>query len=172
MTVILIPLAVLALADGLLNLPFGMGKRWLGHFLASVPGAVVDMDATSGLFLGMAILSASLSLAGILLAWFLYRRPKTVKEPGSHPLLFSAFYLDAAYRILVVRPYQWASTFFWQKIDKKQLDQNFESLGISFNAASVVMRLWTTGRISTYLKAFLVGLAGFLALFVGRVTLW
>jgi hypothetical protein len=35
-----------------------------------------------------------------------------------------------------------------------------------------MMRLWTTGRLSTYLKAFLVGLVGFLALFVGRVTLW
>jgi len=172
MTVILVPLALLALADGLLNLPFGMGKRWLGHFLASVPGAVVDMDAGPGLFLKMAILSASLSLSGILLAWIIYRRPKTVKEPGSHPVLSSAFYLDAAYGLLVARPYQWAATFIWQKIDKRQLDQNFENFGISFNAASVVMRLWTTGRLSTYLKAFLVGLVGFLALFVGRITLW
>jgi NADH-quinone oxidoreductase subunit L len=172
MIIILIPLAVLALSDGLLNLPFGIGKRWLGHFLSSVPGAVVDVNATTGLFLGMAILSASLSLSGILLAWFMYRRPQTAREQGAHPALFSAFYLDDAYRRWVVRPYQWAATLLWQRIDETHLDQNLESFGISFNATSVMMRLWTTGRLSTYLKAFLVGLVGFLALFVGRVTLW
>ena len=82
MTVILVPLALLALADGLLNLPFGMGKRWLGHFLASVPGAVVDMDAGPGLFLKMAILSASLSLSGILVAWIIYRSPQNGQGTG------------------------------------------------------------------------------------------
>ena len=172
MSVILIPLAVLALCDGLLNLPFGIGKRWLGRFLSSVPGAIVDMDASTDLFLKMAILSASLSLLGIALAWFLYRKPKETREKGWRALLFSAFYLDAAYRHLFVRPYQWAATMLWQQIDVKRINQGLENFAMSFDATSVIMRLWTTGRLSTYLIAFLLGLVGVLALFAGRVTLW
>ena len=172
MTIILIPLALLAVFDGLLNLPFGFGKRWLGSFLAQVPGAIVDVNATTSLFVKMAILSASLSLLGIILAWIIYRRPKRVREPGHHPVLFSAFYLDDIYRFLVVRPYQWAATLLWQRVDEGQLDQNLEGMGTGFNAASVMMRLWTTGRLSTYLKAFLMGLAGLLAIFLGRVIFW
>ncbi len=172
MFVILIPLAVLALGDGLLNLPFGIGKRWLAHFLSSVPGAVVDVSASSGLFLGMGILSASFALSGIALAWFLYRRPQEAKEQGWHALLFSAFYLDAAYRHLFIRPYRWASENLWQRMVEKNLDQGLERFGTRFHSTSLTMRLWTTGRLSTYLKAFLVGLVGLLCLFVGRVALW
>jgi len=172
LVIILIPLAIVALCDGLLNLPFGVGKRWLGHFLFSVPGAVVDVRASTDLFLGMGILSASLSLSGIALAWFLYRRPQEAREKGWRAVLFSAFYLDTAYRYWIVQPYRWAATLLWRQIDEKHLDANIEGFGISFNAASLMMRVWSTGRLSTYLKAFLVGLAGLLCLLVGRVTLW
>jgi NADH-quinone oxidoreductase subunit L len=172
MKLVLIPLAVLALCDGLLNLPFGVGKRWLGRYLSSVPGAIVDLNAPLSLFLEMAILSASLSLAGIALAYFLYRRPKETKEEGWNALLFSAFYLDDAYLYLFVRPYRWASNLLWRQVDVKGVDKTLESFGMSFDSSSTVLRLWTTGRLSTYLTAFLVGLLGLLCLFVGRATLW
>jgi NADH-quinone oxidoreductase subunit L len=172
MKVILIPLAVLALCDGLLNIPFGIGKRWLGRFLSSTPGAIVDLSASSGLFLGMAILSASVSLSGMAVAYFLYRRPKEAKEQGWHALLSSAFYLDEFYRHIFVRPYRWAAGNLWQQVDEKLLDKSIESLGAGFESASMAMRLWTTGKLSTYLKAFLLGLVVLLCLFVGRVTLW
>lgn len=172
MIIILIPLALLALSDGLLNLPMGIGKRWLGHFLATVPGAVVGLKASTGLFLGMAILSASLSLSGVAVAWFIYRKPQAMENKDRHPLLCSAFYLDAAYHHLLVRPYRWTSTMLWKQIDEKHLDQNLERFGISFDSASRMMRTWTTGRLSTYLKVFLAGLVGILGLLAGRVILW
>jgi NADH-quinone oxidoreductase subunit L len=172
MKVILIPLAVLALCDGLLNLPFGLGKRWLGNFLSSVPGAMVDVNASFGLFLGMAILSASLSLSGIALAYFFYRRPKEAGEGGWNDVLFSAFYLDEVYRHLLVRPYRRAAALLWRKVDEKLLDRTLESFAFTFETSSTALRLWTTGKVSTYLKAFLLGLVGLLCLFVGWATLW
>ena len=45
---ILWPLAVCALGDGLLNLPGGFGKNFLGYYLASVPGARPDLGAAGG----------------------------------------------------------------------------------------------------------------------------
>jgi len=172
MPIVLIPLALLAVSDGLLNLPLGIGKRWLGYFLANVPGAVVNIGATKSLFLKMAALSASLSLLGIILAWYIYRRPQKAPEPGNHPVLFSAFYLDTLYRNVLARPYQRAAFLLWKWIDEGQLDKNLEGVGMGFNSASVMMRLLTTGRLSTYLRAFMIGLIGLLALFVGRVSLW
>jgi NADH-quinone oxidoreductase subunit L len=172
MKMILIPLAVLALCDGLLNLPFGVGKRWLGSFFSSVPGAIVDLNASFRLFLGMGILSASLSLAGIVLAYFFYRRPKVANQEDGHALLFSGFYLDEAYRYLIARTYQRVAGVLWQRVDEKGLDKSLEGLGISFNSASMAMRLWTTGKLSTYLKAFLVGLVGLLCIFAGGAILW
>jgi len=172
MQAILIPLAVVALGDGLLNLPFGIGKQWLARFLSTVPGVIVDLNAPSGLFFGMAILSAFLSLSGIALARLLYRRPKGAKEEGWHALLFYGFYLDDVYRWLVVRPYRWAAGMLWQRVDERSLDKGLETLALSFESVSMAMRLWTTGRISTYLKAFLVGLVGLLCLFAARVIFW
>jgi NADH-quinone oxidoreductase subunit L len=168
----LIPLAVLALCDGLLNLPFGVGKRWLGNFLSSVPGAIVDLKAPFSLFLGMGILSASLSLSGIVLAYFFYRRREAANQEGGHALLFSGFYLDEAYRYLIARTYQRVAGVLWQRVDEKSLDKSLEGLGISLNSASMAMRLWTTGKLSTYLKAFLVGLVGLLCIFAGGAILW
>jgi NADH-quinone oxidoreductase subunit L len=172
MKIIIIPLAALALCDGLLNLPFGAEKRWLGHFLSSVPGAVADMKAPFSLFLNLSILDALLSLLGIALAYFLYRKPEEAKLEGWTALLFYAFYLDEAYRLVFVVPYRWAAGLLWRQVDEKTIDRNLETLGISFNSSSTVLRLWTTGRLSTYLTAFWVGLLGLLCLFVGGATLW
>ena len=124
------------------------------------------------LFLKMAILSASLSILGIILSWIIYRRPQNAPEPGNHPVLLSAFYLDPLYHNLIVRPYRWAAARLWQQIDKGKLDKNLEGLGTGFNSASMMMRLLTTGRLSTYLRAFMIGLIGLLALITGRVTIW
>jgi NADH-quinone oxidoreductase subunit L len=171
MKIIIIPLAVLALCDGFLNLPIGFAKRWLGHFLSSVPGAIVNMNAPFNLFLNLSILDALLSLLGIGLAYLLFRRPKEVKLRGWRALLFAGFYLDAAYWHLFVRPYQWLAGILWRQVDEKSLDRTFEGLGMSFETSSTVMGLWTTGKLSTYLKAFLLGLVGFLCIFLGVTSI-
>ena len=92
MTVILIPLAVLALADGLLNLPFGMGKRWLGHFLASVPGAVVDMDRHAWHVSGHGRFKRFFLPFGYPSGMvFIWPSPKRSKNPGSIPFFHPPF---------------------------------------------------------------------------------
>ena len=133
---------------------------------------MVDVNASFGLFLGMGILSASLSLSGIALAYFFWRRPKETGEGGWNALLFSAFHLDEAYRHLLVRPYHGAARLLWHRVDEKILDGTLESFALTFDTCSAALRLWTTGKVSTYLKAFLLGLVGLLGLFAGWATLW
>ena len=130
------------------------------------------MNAPFSVFLELSILDALLSLFGIGLAYVLFRKPKEAKLEGWNALLFHAFYLDEAYRFVLVNPYRWAAGLLWRQVDKRVVDKNLEGFGISFDASSTVLRLWTTGRLSTYLIAFLAGLLGLLAYFVGRTTLW
>ncbi len=124
---ILWPLAICALGDGLLNLPGGYGKNFLGHYLAVVPGARPDLGATSATEWAMGIGSAFIVVVSLALAYFLYGyRP--AREPaiqGFHKLLFSGFYLDDLYRLLFVRPYQAISRFLWHQVDDSY-DQGIE----------------------------------------------
>jgi NADH-quinone oxidoreductase subunit L len=117
---VLWPLAVCALGDGLLNLPGGLGKNFLGNYLAVVPGARPDLGASLATEWAMGLTSACLVLVAMLLAYYLYgRRP--VREPalvGFHEFLFNGLYLDRLYGTLFVRPYQAISAFCWQADDR------------------------------------------------------
>jgi NADH-quinone oxidoreductase subunit L len=114
---ILWPLAMCALGDGLLNLPGGFGKDFLGYYLASVPGARPDLGAGVATEWAMGLISAATVLASMTLAYFLYRR-RPAREPaleGYWGLLFSGFYLDRLYQSIFVRPYQAMSRFLWRQ---------------------------------------------------------
>ncbi len=116
---ILWPLAVCALGDGLLNLPGGFGKDFLGYYLASVPGARPELGAAAATEWAMGLLSAATVLASMTLAYFLYRR-RPAREPaltGFWGLLSSGFYLDRLYGRIFVQPYQAAARFLWRRID-------------------------------------------------------
>ncbi len=188
---VLWPLAVLALGDGLLNLPGGIGKNFLGHYLASVPGARPDLGAPAAVEWAMGIGTAISVVLTIALAYYLYEvRP--AREPareGFHEFLFSGLYLDNLYQIIFVRPYGamakflWLEVddrvldqgyvklarglfrpyralakFTWLQIDERSLDRGYESFAQGFHLLSGILGLWTTGRLSTYLKMLLLGL--------------
>ena len=121
---ILWPLALLALFDGMLNLPFGPGKEWLGHYLSVLPGARPEIPAPLSYELGMGGGSAVAVVVMITLTYYLYRPPgPSVDAPRWHEWLAEAFYLDALYRYVFIRPYVRASQFLWQKIDEHGISQ-------------------------------------------------
>jgi NADH-quinone oxidoreductase subunit L len=158
------PLAILGLGDGLLNLPGGFGKNFLGHFLDSVPGARPDLGAPAWLEWDMGLGSASLILLTIALTYFLYRRPWRVYSQGLNNTLFEAFYLDRLYLTCIVRPYQFLAGVLWQQVDEAGLDRGcYEGTARGFHFLSSLVGLWTTGRLSMYLTMLLLGLTVMLA---------
>ena len=109
------------MGDGLLNLPGGFGKNFLGHYLAGVPGARPDLGAAVATEWAMGISSAFIVVAAMILAYFLYRR-RPVMEPaltGYWGLLFSGFYLDRLYQLIFVRPYEAAARLLWRQVDDR-----------------------------------------------------
>jgi NADH:ubiquinone oxidoreductase subunit 5 (subunit L)/multisubunit Na+/H+ antiporter MnhA subunit len=112
------------------------------------------------------------------LSYYLYRPQKfrVTPTPGALPrsleeLLFSGFYLDRLYQVAIVSPYQRISRFLWVRIDEGGVDQGFDSTGNLFPIFSIGLRLWTTGRLSTYLRMLLLGFMAILcALALGWYT--
>ncbi len=118
---VLWPLAICALGDGLLNLPGGFGKNFLGNYLAIVPGARPDLGAALATEWAMGISSAVIVVVAIALAYWLYRR-RPAREPalaGYWGLFFSGFYLDRLYQLIFVRPYQALAGFLWRQVDDR-----------------------------------------------------
>jgi NADH-quinone oxidoreductase subunit L len=165
---VLWPLAVLALADGMLNLPMGPGKNWLANFMASVPGAKTSVNASGAMELTMALMSAGGVLAAIALAAGIYRGVKA--EPGPTPwrqALFEAFYLDRFFDSVLVRSYRAAAQFLWKQFDESGLDLAFFSLAQGFGIFSRGLAAWASGRLSLYLfmvMAALIAVLGIMAL--------
>jgi len=120
------PLAILAVGDGFLNLPGGPGKEFLSRFLAVIPGSRPDLGASTAMSWTMGLGSASLVLAMLALAHYLYGpRGKAQAWPGWEKVLASGFYLDYFYQKVLVAPYQALARIFWLDVDEKGFDRAF-----------------------------------------------
>ena len=169
----IVPLAILALFDGVLNLPFGPGKDLLAHYLAVVPGSIPSLGTSSALEFEMGLGSGVAVIAMLILAFFLYRRPRP--EPAMGPFqafLFNGFYLDRLYHKVFVRPYTRIAWILFYHVDEGGLDTGFVKTGEGFQDLSDVVRFWTNGRISAYLKTFLLGFTVVLCMLAVYWRIW
>jgi NADH-quinone oxidoreductase subunit L len=159
------PLAIFSLIAGLMNFPsIWSGNEWLARYLSAVPGGVPSLAALPGIEEGMEMGTGLLSIAVLVLSYYLYRPQKfrVTPTPGALPqaleqLLFYGFYLDRLYQVAIVSPYQRISRFLWERIDEGGVDRGFDSAGKLFPIFSIGLQLWTTGKLSTYLKMVLLG---------------
>ncbi len=160
------PLAILAIFAGALNFPeaFG-GKSWLAQYLASIPGGVPPFPASASLERSIEIGSGLLNIAVLIVAYFLYRPEgkllgwptPVVLRQRLEELLSSGFYLDRLYQIALVKPYRTMARTLWLNVDERAVDDRFDATANVFRYFSFGLQLWTTGRLSTYLKMLLLG---------------
>jgi hypothetical protein len=140
---ILWPLVILTLFDGLLNLPGGIGKNFLGHYLEAVPGARPELGASVSLEWTMGILSAAIVLVSLLLAYILYVRrlaPEPLRQ-GFHEFLLSGLYLDRLYQVIFVGPYQRMAEFMKGRVEEQGIDGGIVTAAIAF-----FNRFWDTAN--------------------------
>jgi len=164
---ILWPLAILSLVAGALNFPELLsGSEWLAHDLAAVPGSVSILKPTPGAEVTIISISGLISIIGLLCSYFLYR-PRAIGSASPlrewlGQLFFSGFYLDRLYYSALVGPYQTISRFLWEKVDEDVVDAGLEGASKTLPAISIYFQLWTTGRLSTYLKMLFLGFTAIL----------
>jgi NADH-quinone oxidoreductase subunit L len=161
------PLAVLSIFVAMLNFPAAWGgNEWLARYLAPVVGRVPSFSVSPAFERGMEIGSGIMNIILLVFAYFLYR-PRSAFLGLSTPvalrqnlgnLFLSGFYLDRLYELLIVKPYQRIASFLWLKVDEGGIDDRLDDTGTVFRSFSMGLQLWTTGRLSTYLKMLLLGL--------------
>ncbi|MDQ4094874.1 MAG: NADH-quinone oxidoreductase subunit L [Actinomycetota bacterium] len=172
MAAALIPLAVLSVVGGVINLP---GALTLEHFLHHVLGeAAVPEGPTAWLLAGLALMVA---LAGIVMARGLYmtrtshiRRRRTLARLG--PLVPAArnkFYVDQIYGRGIVLPGKRFAAYLADVFDPKVVDGVVNGTGGLIARAAEAMRRVQTGYVRNYAITFFIGVTIIFSVLIVRV---
>ena len=156
MTWPLVPLAVLGLFGGLLNLPhlFG-GHSWLSAWLVR-QGDVLDLPvAVEYRLTGLAI---AVFVLGWLLAHLRYYRFKARESGALSEFLLAGWRFDGLYRRLLIRPFNDFGRFCWQGLEEGLVNGLLDGIAATFVSWGQSLRLLANGRISSYLQGFIWGL--------------
>ena len=173
MAAALVPLGLLSVAGGVINLP---GRLTLEHWLEPVVGeSHVPEGLTPWVLAGIALLVAGL---GILFARSLYmtrasslrRRKLHAKAPWLVAGARNKFYVDEIYGRGIVLPAKrfalWATDVF----DAKVIDGVITGTGRLVARSSERLRGMQTGYVRNYAATFLIGVVVVLSVLLARVT--
>ncbi len=134
-TVPLVILAILSVIGGFINYPtLHIFTTWLEHTVKIVAQGATSVEAAAGGFNPVvAIISTILAVGAITLAWYLYlhqtremerlplnRRSDDPLRPILGPVFTvweNKYWVDEFYGYLVVKPYQWLSSFLADQVD-------------------------------------------------------
>ena len=160
MQLVLIPLALLGLFGGLLNLPGYLGGGFLNGFFggAAAEGSRLQELALQGV-------AGALALVGLLAAHLRYggkARAERLREAALPPsplvsFLLNGWYFDRLYQAILIRPYQLLSAVLWQRVDEGIIDDTLDRLASGLGSSGSWLGRWSTGRISVYILSFAAG---------------
>ncbi|MFP6627111.1 MAG: NADH-quinone oxidoreductase subunit L [Deltaproteobacteria bacterium] len=175
MTGVLVVLALASAAGGLLGVPAILGgnnalARWLAPVVAGSHGHL-----SHGLEWGLMAVSSVVAVAGVALAWWLYRRGPDAdrvlvsKRKALHETLVRAYYVDEVYDREVARRTVSLGGDLWRIVDEGLIDRCVNAIGAAVVTLSGLGRRWTTGNFQHYALALLLGAAVLTAAVVGGV---
>jgi NADH-quinone oxidoreductase subunit L len=166
-TLPLIVLAGLSALGGGLNLPGShLLETWLEHTLGpGHPGEFV---------IPVALGSLAVAVFGLLLAWSIYGRRKTLaKAGGADPLtrllgpvyrgMEHKWWVDELYHALIVHPYQVLSRFLAKEIDQELIDGIANGMGALVALLAANWRKLQNGYVRFYALAIFGGVVVMLA---------
>ena len=173
MAAALVPLAVLSVAGGAINLP---GPLTLEHFLEPVVGAShVPEGMTAYLLAGLALLGALIGI-GTARVLYLSRAGSLVRrkiETRFGPLLGAArhkFYVDEIYDRTLVWPGKGIAMLSANFVDRRVIDGALVGTGGAVARFSEGLRRLQTGYVRNYAVLFLLGVVALLTVLVVRAV--
>jgi NADH-quinone oxidoreductase subunit L len=169
MTVPLAVLALLTIVTGLaVGIPSAHGTPF-ARFLA--PVFPVEKAEHSFLLIGLSVIVV---LGGILLAAQMYLlrpvRPEALGQPSTplRALLLNAYYIDALYDTLIVRPLHALSRWLARVFDLRVIDGAVNDIGRGVLEWARGLRVLQTGYLANYALTMLLGAVVLLAFLVAR----
>ncbi|MDA8430598.1 MAG: NADH-quinone oxidoreductase subunit L [Geobacteraceae bacterium] len=175
MTLTLIPLALIGLLGGLLNLPaYLAGQGLLSGFFGPQAGFSTVEQSSPATEISLQIMAATACIIGLGLAWSRYtgqrRAASLATESGAAPFqirfLQAGWLLDDLYRIVCIRPFVWLAGFLWKTIDGAVIDGSLDGLSRFTMQLGGLPAGWSTGRVATALFGIAGGVAAVLVYLV------
>ncbi|QXE89887.1 NADH-quinone oxidoreductase subunit L [Geomonas subterranea] len=172
MELVLVPLAILGLLGGLLDLPAYLGGGYLSAFFEGLPAGDL-LKVSHEQEIAMQILAGAMALLGLLTAYFRYGKGRAdrMREAQAQPSVLISFlsqgwYFDKLYHLVLIRPYQACADFLWERVDRGVIDASVDGLGSGIGGAGRLLGRWSTGKVAVYLISFAAGgalILGYLA---------
>ena len=166
----IIPLALLSLSGGFINMPvFLGGSEHLAKALASQGLSLLAPEGAPH-FILMGITSA-VFMTGLVLSYYLYaKKPEfrlrmSARYSGLESFLFAGWRLDWLYRVAFVVPFGKAADMLWNKVDEGAIDSALDGIASSLAGAGTFLGRSVTGRASAYILATVIGAAAILIYF-------
>lgn len=154
MTFALVVLAVLSALGGFLNWPeLWGGGHMLGHYLSSVVTQAPFASGDEALIhsLELAGVSVLIGIAGLGLAWFLYRDfSGREKDSALIRILRNKYYIDEIYDYVIVKNLKRAGEFLYRVVDQAIIDGILNGIASVFRSLSERARKLQTGLAQAY----------------------
>jgi len=168
MTVPLVILAVLSAVGGFMGIPEALGgSHWLSQWLSPVilhQSAAPD-HATEYMLMAVSVVGVLISI-GLAYQKYVKGGHVPVADEGKRTamanLSFQKFYVDEIYNLLIRRPLDALSVFFYKIFDTKIVDGIVNGLGWSASEASKGIRLLQTGNVGFYILMMVAGIISLL----------
>jgi NADH-quinone oxidoreductase subunit L len=177
----LIILAILSIIGGFIGVPEVMGGHHeLEHFLAPVFAKSTEIlgehHMSASLEWGLMGASVALALAAMLYAYVKYAKNGSVpvadteERPALTSLSYHKFYLDELYDLIVRKPLDWLSDFFYNIIERLGIDGLVNGIGKGTIETSKGLRLLQTGNVGFYIFIMVLGIIAVLLYSVFGLT--
>ncbi|MDN3550300.1 NADH-quinone oxidoreductase subunit L [Mucilaginibacter aquaedulcis] len=181
MTIPLIVLAILSMVGGFIGVPEVLGGHHeLEHFLAPVfekSNAILGEHhlQASTEFILMSI-SVGVALIALIYAYIKYGKggsipvADTEERPALTSLSYNKFYIDELYDMIIRKPLDFLSTFFYNVVDRLGIDGLVNGIGKGTVESSKGLRLLQTGNVGFYIFIMVLGIIAVLAYSIFGLT--
>lgn len=167
-----IPLVLLAIPSLIIGAIVGWGGEHSAfhNFLKGVTGFVAHHGkAEHSNPVPFMIISSIVGIAGILVAWFIYRSKTPVSDPTNplHKLLANKYYVDEIYNAVIVQPIRGVSHYlFWKIMDVGIIDGLVNLTAFIIRGIGGSIRRLQTGVVQAYVVSMVIGIIIFLGYYL------
>ena len=166
-----IPLVLLAIPSLIIGAIVGWGGEHsaIHNFLGSVTGFKHHGISDHSNPVPFMIISSIVGIAGILVAWFIYRSKAPVDEPTKplHKLLANKYYIDEIYNAVFVQPIRGVSHYlFWKIMDVGIIDGLVNLTAFVIRGIGGSIRRLQTGVVQAYVVSMVIGIIIFLGYYL------
>ncbi|RYY08210.1 MAG: NADH-quinone oxidoreductase subunit L [Sphingobacteriaceae bacterium] len=180
MTIPLIILAILSIVGGFIGIPEALGgHHWLAEYLTPIYALTTAQTTEFHIGHSLELILMGISVTGAILA-IIYASAQYGKggnipvaegedRPPVTALAYHKFYIDELYDLIIRKPLDITSKFFYKIFDLKIIDGFVNGLGKVSVESSKGLRLLQTGNVGFYIFVMVIGIIAMMAYSLFRI---